>query len=302
MKVLITGSSGLIGSALAKSLNSNGHDVIRLLRHSFANDSPVWGPENGVMDLADVGEINAVVHLAGENIADGRWSGSKKNRILNSRVRGTKLLAEYFADSDQKPQVIISASAVGFYGDRGTEIVDEESNAGKSFLANVCVQWEDALNAAVETGIRVAKVRFGTVLSINGGALKKMLLPFKIGAGGVIGSGEQYMSWVSIDDAVEMIQFAITNDLIQGPINFVTPNAISNRKFTRTFGQVLHRPTIFPLPAFAIRIALGEMADELLLNSTRVFPKKLVESGYKFLQPELNQALDHLTKADTCKV
>ena len=302
MKVLITGSSGLIGSALAKSLTSNGHDVIRLLRHSFANDSPVWGPENGVMDLADVGEINAVVHLAGENIADGRWSGSKKNRILNSRVRGTKLLAEYFADSDQKPQVIISASAVGFYGDRGTEIVDEESNAGKSFLANVCVQWEDALNAAVEMGIRVVKVRFGTVLSINGGALKKMLLPFKIGAGGVIGSGKQYMSWVSIDDAVEMIQFAIANDSIQGPINLVTPNAISNRKFTRTFGQVLHRPTIFPLPAFAIRIALGEMADELLLNSTRVFPKKLVESGYKFLQPELSQALDHLTKADTCKV
>jgi len=302
MKVLITGSSGLIGSALAKSLTSNGHEVIRLLRHSSANDSPVWGPENGVMDLADVGEINAVVNLAGENIADGRWSGSKKNRILNSRVRGTKLLAEYFADSDQKPQVIISASAVGFYGDRGTEIVDEESNAGKSFLANVCVQWEDALNAAVETGIRVVKVRFGTVLSINGGALKKMLLPFKIGAGGVIGSGKQYMSWVSIDDAVEMIQFAITNDLIQGPINFVTPNAISNRKFTRTFGQVLHRPTIFPLPAFAIRIALGEMADELLLNSTRVFPKKLVESGYKFLQPELSQALDHLTKAHTSKV
>ena len=302
MKVLITGSSGLIGSALAKSLTSNGHDVIRLLRHSFANDSPVWGPENGVMDLADVGEVTAVVHLAGENIADGRWSGSKKNRILNSRVRGTKLLAEYFADSDQKPQVIISASAVGFYGDRGTEIVDEESNAGKSFLANVCVQWEDALNAAVETGIRVVKVRFGIVLSINGGALKKMLLPFKIGAGGVIGSGKQYMSWVSIDDAVEMIQFAITNDLIQGPINFVTPNAISNRKFTKAFGQVLHRPTILPLPAFAIRIALGEMADELLLNSTRVFPKKLVESGYKFLQPELSQALDHLTKADTCKV
>jgi len=302
MKVLITGSSGLIGSALARSMTSNDHDVIRLLRHSFANDSPVWDPENGVMDLADVGEITAVVHLAGENIADGRWSGSKKNRILNSRVRGTKLLAEYFADSNQKPQVIISASAVGFYGDRGTEIVDEESNAGKSFLANVCVQWEDALNAAVETGIRVVKVRFGIVLSINGGALKKMLLPFKIGAGGVIGSGKQYMSWVSIDDAVEMIQFAIANDSIQGPINLVTPNAISNRKFTRTFGQVLNRPTIFPLPAFAIRIALGEMADELLLNSTRVFPKKLVESGYKFLKPELSQALEHLTKADTYKV
>jgi len=302
MKVLITGSSGLIGSALARSMTSNDHDVIRLLRHSFANDSPVWDPENGVMDLADVGEITAVVHLAGENIADGRWSGNKKNRILNSRVRGTKLLAEYFADSDKKPQVIISASAVGFYGDRGTEIVDEDSNAGKSFLANVCVQWEDALNAAVERGIRVVKVRFGTVLSIDGGALKRMIMPFKIGAGGVIGSGEQYMSWVSIDDTVEMIQFAIANDSIQGPINLVTPNAISNRKFTRTFGQVLNRPTIFPLPAFAIRIALGEMADELLLNSTRVFPKKLVESGYKFLKPELSQALEHLTKADNYKV
>ena len=301
MKVLITGSSGLIGSALAKSLTSNGHDVIRLLRHSFANDSPVWCPENGVMDLADVGEISAVVHLAGENIADGRWSGSKKNRILNSRVRGTKLLAEYFADSDQKPQVIISASAVGFYGDRGTEIVDEESNAGKSFLANVCVQWEDALNAAVETGIRVVKVRFGTVLSINGGALKKMLLPFKIGAGGVLRSGDQHMSWVSIDDVVEMTQFSFANDSIQGPVNFVTPNAISNRKFNRTFGQVLNRSTIFPLLAFTVRITLGEMADKLLLYNIQVPSKILVENGSKFLHPEMSQAFNHLIKDDTCK-
>jgi uncharacterized protein (TIGR01777 family) len=294
MKVLITGTSGLIGSALAKSLTAGGHSAISLQRQNNNPDSPVWDPENCVMDLARVRDIYAVVHLAGENIADGRWSETKKNRILYSRVRGTKLLVEYFANSNHKPQVIISASAVGFYGDRGAEIVDEDSKAGNGFLANVCVQWEDALKVAVEAGIRVIKVRFGTVLSKKGGVLKKMLLPFKLGLGGVFGSGEQYMSWVSIDDAVAMIQYVMTNDSLQGPVNFVTPNALNNRKFTKSLGQVLSRPTIFPLPAFAARIALGEMANELLLSSNRVYPSKLMKSGYKFLHPELNQALINL--------
>ena len=294
MKVLITGTSGLIGSALAKSLTAGGHSAISLQRQNNNPDSPVWDPENCVMDLARVRDIYAVVHLAGENIADGRWSETKKNRILYSRVRGTKLLVEYFANSNHKPQVIISASAVGFYGDRGAEIVDEDSKAGNGFLANVCVQWEDALKVAVEAGIRVIKVRFGTVLSKKGGALKKMLLPFKLGLGGVFGSGEQYMSWVSIDDAVAMIQYVMTNDSLQGPVNFVTPNALNNRKFTRTLGQVLSRPTIFPLPAFAARIALGEMANELLLSRNHVYLSKLMKSGYKCLHPELNQALINL--------
>lgn len=294
MKVLITGSSGIIGTALSKPLTAEGHSAICLQRQNNETDSPVWGPENCLKDLARVGEIYSVVHLAGGNIAVGRWSKTKKNRILNSRVKGTKLLAEYFANSNQKPRVIISASAVGFYGDRGAEIVDEDSKAGNGFLANVCVQWEDALKVAAKAGIRVIKVRFGTVLSKEGGALKKMLLPFKLGLGGVFGSGEQYMSWVSIDDAVAMIQYVMTNDSLQGPVNFVTPNALNNRKFTKSLGQVLSRPTIFPLPAFAARTALGEMANELLLSSNRVYPSKLMESGYKFLHPELNQALINL--------
>ena len=269
MKVLITGSSGLIGSALIESLAANGHEVIRLLRKKFAEDSPVWDPENGVIDLADVRGIAAVVHLAGDNIAEGRWNSQKKGRILNSRVIGTKLLAEFFAASDHKPHIIVSASAVGVYGDRGEELVDETSGPGNGFLADVCKQWEGATASAVDAGIRVAKVRLGVVLSTAGGALKKMLLPFRMGLGGVIGTGKQYMSWVSIDDVVGIIQYVIANDAMRGPVNLVAPNAVSNREFTKTLGRVLHRPTIFPMPAFAARIAFGEMANELLLSSTR---------------------------------
>jgi uncharacterized protein (TIGR01777 family) len=232
--------------------------------------------------------------LAGENIADGRWSEKKKDRILSSRVKGTKLLAKYFAKADKKPEVFISASAVGYYGDRGEVIVDEASSAGRGFLADVCVQWEEASNAANEAGIRVANVRFGTVLSTAGGALKKMLLPFKLGAGGVIGSGEQYMSWISINDAVNIIQHILNNDSLRGPINAVTPNAVTNRLFTKTLGKALHRPTIFPLPASVARILFGEMADELLLSSIRIFPGKLVESGYKFQDNDLSESLDKL--------
>ena len=296
MKVLITGSSGLIGSALIESLAANGHEVIRLLRKKFAEDSPVWDPENGVIDLADVRGIAAVVHLAGDNIAEGRWNSQKKGRILNSRVIGTKLLAEFFAASDHKPHIIVSASAVGVYGDRGEERVDETSGPGNGFLADVCKQWEGATASAVDAGIRVANVRFGVVLSTAGGALKSMLLPFRMGVGGVIGTGKQYMSWVSIDDVVGMIQYVIANDSMQGPVNLVAPTAVSNREFTKTLGRVLHRPTIFPMPAFAARIAFGELANELLLASTCVLPKKLMDSGYKFRHPELGEAFEHLLK------
>ena len=299
MKILVTGSSGLIESALSNFLPKCGHDVISLPRTNFDPESPVWDLESEVLELARNKEKYGVVHLAGENIADGRWSEKKKNRILNSRVRGTKFLAEYFSRADHKPTVIISASAVGFYGECGAEVLDESSDSGNGFLADVCVNWEDALTDAEKAGIRVVNVRFGAVLSTKGGALKKMILPFQMGLGGVIGSGKQYMSWVSIDDAVSMIQYVITEDSIHGPVNFVTPNAVCNREFTKILGSVLHRPTIFPLPAVAARLAFGEMADELLLSSIRVFPKKLVESGYKFLHPELSEALEHLLKADT---
>lgn len=296
MKVLITGSSGLIGSALIESLAADGHEVIRLPRKSSGEDSLGWDPENGVIDLAGAGDITAVVHLAGDNIAQGRWNDRKKGRILDSRVRGTKLLAECVVGLDHKPRIIVSASAVGIYGDRGAELVDESSEPGNGFLADVCKQWEGAMAAAVDAGIRVANVRFGVVLSAAGGALKKMLLPFRMGLGGVVGSGKQYMSWVSIDDVVGMIQFVIANDSVRGPVNLVSPNAVSNHEFTKTLGRVLHRPTILPMPACAARIAFGEMANELLLASTRVVPKKLMDSGYKFRHAELREALEHLLK------
>ena len=299
MKVLVTGASGLIGSALSKFLTAGGHSVIRLQRKNFEPESPVWDLENCINDLARNREKYAVVHLAGENIADGRWSKKKKNRILNSRVHGTKFLAAYFAGTDFKPELIISASAVGFYGERGTEIIDESFASGSGFLAGVCQQWEDSVNIAEEAGIRVVNARFGAVLSSSGGALRKMLLPFKMGLGGIIGSGEQYFSWVSIDDAVRIIQHIIADDSIRGPVNFAAPNAVSNREFTKTLGRVLRRPTIFPLPAVVARLAFGEMADELLLTPIRVYPKKIVESGYKFLHPELGEALKHILKAET---
>ncbi len=299
MKILVTGSSGFIGTALVKFLTAGGHSVISLPRSNFNPESPVWDMDNCIKDLAHNGEKYAVVHLAGENIADGRWSEKKKNKILNSRVRGTKLLAEFFSQTERKPTVIISASAVGFYGDRGAEILDESSKRGNGFLADVCVNWEDAVNVAAEAGIRVVNARFGIVLSSKGGALKKMLLPFKMGLGGVIGSGEQYMSWLSIDDAAALIKHVIANDSIRGPVNFATPNPVSNREFTKTLGSVLHRPTIFPLPAVVAQLVFGEMANELLLSGARVYPKILLESGYKFLHPDLSQALEHLLKTDT---
>jgi len=294
MKVLITGSSGLVGSALTDFFVANGDEVIRLLRRSARADSPVWDPENGEIDLAGVRDISAVVHLAGDNLGEGRWNVRKKNSILNSRVKGTQLLSEFFAATEHKPNVIVSASAVGYYGNRGEERVDEASELGKGFLADVCRQWEEATASAVDVGIRVANLRLGLILSAEGGALKKMLLPFRIGLGGVIGSGKQYMSWVSIDDVTGMIQHIIANKAVRGPVNLVSPNPVSNREFTKTLGQVLNRPTIFPMPAFAARIAFGEMADELLLSSTRVIPKKLMDSSYEFRHPELGDAFEHL--------
>jgi hypothetical protein len=294
MKVLITGSSGMIGAALAESLVANGHEVIRLRRQKLTDDSPMWDPENGVIDLADVRDINAVVHLAGENVAKGRWNSQKKGRILHSRVMGTKLLADYFSAADYKPDIFVSASAIGVYGNRGDELVDETSEPGSGFMADVCKQWEAATASASDAGIRVAHARIGVVLSTRGGALKTMLLPFKLGLGGVFGTGKQFMSWVSLDDVVGMIQFLIAHNSLQGPVNLVAPNAVSNREFTKTLGRALHRPTIFSLPAFVARMAFGEMADELLLASTRVLPKKLIDSGYQFLHPELEEAFEQM--------
>ena len=297
MKVLIAGSSGLVGSALIDSFRATGDEPLPLLRQNRSKESPSWNPETGVIDLAGVKDITAVVNLAGDNISEGRWNEQKKKRIIDSRVKGTRLLSEYFVSSGQKPDVIISASAVGYYGERGEELVDETCESGNGFLADVCRQWEGATSVAVEAGIRVVNLRFGVILSAAGGPLKKMLFPFNKGVGAVIGSGKQYMSWVSIVDVVEIIRWVIEQESLEGSLNLVSPRAVSNREFTKTLGRLLHRPTVFRMPSFVARLAFGEMADELLLASTRAVPEKLVASGYRFRHPELCGALEQLLQS-----
>lgn len=296
MKILVTGSSGLIGSALSKALAADGHDVVPLPRKRFSEGAPFWDPENGVIDLAGIADIDAVVHLAGDSIAQGRWNDQKKARILDSRVKGTRLLAEYFAAASRRPQTFVSASAIGVYGDCQDTPVDEDSPPGSGFLAEVGKQSEAATAAAANAGIRVVNARFGIVLSPTGGALEKMLPPFRMGLGGVLGSGKQYLSWVSIQDVTQMLRHVLANEALRGPVNLVSPNPVSNREFTQELGRALHRPTLFAMPAFAARLAFGEMADEALLSSTRVLPKKLMASGYAFVHPELKGALAELLR------
>lgn len=299
MKVLITGSSGLIGSALVEGLATSGHEVGRLLRNRGDGNTPWWDPLEGKIDLREFEAPEVVIHLAGDNLATGRWTAAKKSRILHSRVRGTKLLADLFSQGDPKPRLFLSGSAVGFYGDCGQTIVDESSPPGTGFLADVCKQWEDATIPAANAGIRVVTIRTGMVLSSAGGALKKMLPPFKLGLGGVLGGGRQYMSWISIDDVVGAVEWAMADDSLRGPVNLVAPTPVTNAQFTKALGAVLRRPTIFPMPAFAARAIFGEMADELLLSSVRAVPAKLNDSGYTFRDPELSEALRRLLKTGT---
>jgi uncharacterized protein len=297
MKVLISGSTGLVGSALCTALTTAGHEITRLVRESPRSRQPEihWDPQKGTIDAAKLEGFDAVVHLAGESIAAGRWTDKQKARIRESRVRGTTLLCETLARLKNKPPVLVCASAIGFYGDRGETIVDETSPPGTDmFLVDVCQEWEAATQAASTAGIRVVNLRFGVVLSPKGGALAKMLLPFKLGAGGVLGDGKQYMSWIALDDAVGAIQHAIKSEAACGPVNAVSPNPVTNYVFTKTLGKVLVRPTFFPVPAFVARLAFGQMADELLLASTRVQPVKLHETGYTFRYPELEGALRHV--------
>jgi uncharacterized protein (TIGR01777 family) len=296
MRILVTGSTGMVGSKLVPSLKAKGHQVVRLVRSTpKENASEVyWNPEQGTLNRNELEGLDGVVHLAGENLAEGRWTDEKKRRIRESRVRGTRLLSETLARLERKPEVLVSASAVGFYGNRGDEILDEQSASGADFLAEVCREWELATQEASESGVRVVHLRFGVILSQEGGALKKMLFPYKMGLGGKLGSGRQYMSWIAIDDAVGAIEHALTNDSLRGPVNAVAPEAVTNYEFTKTLGQVLSRPTIFPVPAFAARLLFGEMADATLLASQRVVPARLKESGYVFKYPELKGALRHV--------
>ncbi len=295
MKVLVTGASGLVGSSLTRTLNAAGHQVFRLVRHEPKEASEIrWHPLEGVEDASRLEGMDAVVHLAGESIAEGRWAGEKKKRIRESRVLGTTILSKTLAGLERKPRSLLSASAVGYYGNRGEEILTEESEPGKDFLAEVCREWEEATAHASSSGIRVALMRFGIILSSEGGALAKMLTPFKLGVGGRLGSGEQYMSWITLDDVVSAIEHLLADETASGPVNMVAPNPVTNSEFTKTLGRVLSRPTIFPAPEFALRLAFGEMADVALLASQRVEPARLKEAGYAFKYPELEAALRHV--------
>ena len=295
MKVLITGSNGLVGSHLISFLTSQGHQVTTMTRKITSANQILWDPETGQVDKGRLEGFDAVVHLAGENIASGRWSREKKASIRTSRVQGTKLLSETLASLATPPKVLISASAIGYYGDRGDKILTEESAAGEGFLADVCREWESATDSARERGIRVAELRIGVVLSPKGGALTKMLPPFRMGAGGRLGTGKQFMSWIALDDLVGVIEHILVNEELSGPINAVAPNPVTNSEFTSALGASLHRPTIFPVPGLAINLLLGEMANDLLLASTRVQPTKLLASGYVFryahVAPLLKQML-----------
>lgn len=292
MNVLVTGSHGLIGSALIRALETGGHSVRRLVRAEPAKESEFqWDPEHGRIDARALDGVDAVVHLAGETVA-GRWTASKKRRILESRVKSTQLLSDALAKLERPPPALVVASAVGYYGDRGEEPLTEESAPGSGFLADVVKQWEAASEPAERAGIRVVRTRFGIVLSAAGGALKTMLPPFRLGVGGKLGTGRQYMSWVGIDDVVGAIHLALTDERLSGPVNVVAPEAVRNEEFTRTLGRVLRRPTVLAVPAPALRLALGEFANETL-GGARVLPAKLEDAGYEFRDPSLEAALRH---------
>jgi uncharacterized protein (TIGR01777 family) len=294
MKVLVTGSHGLVGSQLVQSLSSNGHQVVRLVRANPSEDQIVWDPRHGQIDKERLEGFDAVVHLAGENIASGRWTSAKKSSIRASRVEGTKLLCKALSYLSRPPKVLVCASAIGYYGDRGREVLTETSPAGSGFLAELCQEWESATEAAKQKNIRVVLLRIGVVLSRKGGALMKMLPPFKMGAGGKLGSGKQYMSWISLDDLIGSINHVLAHNELSGPVNAVAPNPVTNIQFTAALGASLRKPTIFAVPRFAAQMLLGEMADELLLSGSFVKPDKLQASGYTFKDPELAPMLQHL--------
>ena len=294
--IVVTGASGLIGKRLVASLESAGRRVLRAVRRDVRDPARefLWDPAQGRIDRDKLVGVDAVVHLAGANVAGKRWTPAYKKLLIESRVQGTQLISEAIAALEPKPRVLTCASAIGFYGDRGDELVDESSPSGDGFLPDLCLQWERACQPARDAGIRVANMRIGVVLTPDGGALAKMLTPFKLGAGGVIGSGRQYMSWIALGDLVRAIGQVLDDDQLSGPVNLVAPSPATNREFTKTLGKVLFRPTLFPMPAFAARLAFGEMADELLLASTRVAPTALKRSSFRFDHAELESALRHL--------
>ena len=299
MKILVSGSHGLVGKALITSLIADRHEIVRLVRNKPAAAGEIeWDLNQGTIDVAALEALDAVVHLAGESIASGRWTDEKKRTIQESRVLGTVPLSDALARLSRPPSVFLSASAIGYYGDRGDELLTEKSAAGTDFLANVCRAWESATGRAVEKGIRTVHMRFGIILDAKEGALAKMLTPFRMGIGGRIGDGKQWMSWIAIEDVVNGLKFLIEDKSASGPVNFVAPNPATNAEFTKALGRVLSKPTFIPVPEFGVRLAFGEMADALLLSSQRGKPGVLMERGFHFRWPTLDSALTHILAAD----
>jgi uncharacterized protein (TIGR01777 family) len=294
-RILVSGVSGPIGAALLPALQTRGYDVARLVRGPAAGERQIsWDPAKPISSES-VSGFDAVVHLAGESIV-GRWTDAKKLRIRNSRVAGTTNLAQALAQAKDKPHVFVCSSAIGYYGDRGNEVLNEQSAPGGGFLPEVCREWEAATKAAADAGIRTVQIRTGVVLSPKGGALGKMLTPFKIGVGGRIGDGRQWMSWIDVQDMVGAIHHILKSDLLQGPVNMVAPKPVTNAEFARALASILSRPAIFPVPAFVVKLAFGEMGETVLLGSQRVEPTQLVMSGYPFRFSSLRASLESLLK------
>ncbi|MEZ4413442.1 MAG: TIGR01777 family oxidoreductase [Gemmatimonadales bacterium] len=289
--VVISGASGLLGSALLPALTAAGWGHRSLVRRAPGAGEVRWAPSNGTIDTDALAGVTGAVHLAGEPIAEGRWSADKKARIRSSRILGTRLLSESLASLPTRPEVLVSASAIGIYGNRGDEVLNEDSSLGADFLSEVGKEWEAATAPARDAGIRVVNLRFGIILAADGGALPRMVKPFLLGAGGPIGNGRQWMSWVAIEDAVRIVLRALEDARMTGPVNAVSPNPVRNTDFADRLGEVLHRPALVPAPAFALRLLFGEMADAALLASQRVAPARLLEGGFEFRYPTLPEAL-----------
>ena len=296
MKILVSGSSGLIGKELVKSLENDGNEVILLVRNNINKEEKniYWNYETQEIETEKLESLDVVIHLAGENLSTGKWTKEKKQKIFDSRVSGSKFLCETLSSLNNPPKVFISASAVGYYGDRNDEILTEESEQGKGFLADVCKKWEDASESLLKTDTKVINARFGIILSKNGGLISKVIFQFYMGFGGKIGSGKQYMSWIMLDDVINAIKHCISNSEIKGAVNFVSPNPITNLEFTKTLGILFGKMTIFTLPKFAVKMAFGEMGNELLLSSTRAIPENLIKTGFKFKCKYFENALRYV--------
>jgi uncharacterized protein len=299
MKILISGASGLVGTVVADALRNDGHTVSQFVRPGgiMRPGDVCWDPTSGTVDLAAMEGADVVICLSGANVGEGRWTAARKKVLRNSRVDLTRVLVDALARLKQKPRVFVASSAIGYYGSRGDDLLTESSTAGNDFIALLARDWETESMRAESVGIRTVILRFAVVLSAKGGALRRMVLPFKLGAGGRLGSGKQWMSWVALEDVVQIIRTAISDDRMRGPVNVAAPGPVQNAEFTRVLARVLHRPAIFPAPAFALRLALGEMADSLLLASQRVIPEKLRATGYQFRHENLESALREILGA-----